>query len=241
MFLLTETLTHYILTIVTTNSNNKQLNNVSKKTIDTSCKIIIEEKNMSEEIKNTENTTEQNEQVQEKRELKTTEKKGLNIADLLLTAILLAAGAVLKFFVGSIINIGGMKPNFIIAMYCMIIVLIRPKVIYCAIIGILAGAICQFFPGTPYLNFASELTGAVAMGFVIKMGFKFGKYDPVPALATFLSTVVSGGLYTILLIFVIGADKSTLVAYIPIVLCTALFNSVIVQILYLPLKKALKK
>jgi cell shape-determining protein MreD len=200
---------------------------------------------MSEEIKNTENTREENEQVQEnlqeKRELKTSEKKGLNIADLLLTAILLAAGAVLKFFVGSIINIGGMKPNFIIAMYCMVIVLIRPKVIYAAIVGLLAGAICQFFPGTPYLNFASELAGAIAMGLLIKMNFKFGKYDPVPALATFLSTVVSGGLYTILLIFVIHADKSTLVAYIPIVLCTALFNSVIVQILYLPLKKALKK
>ena len=104
----------------------------------------------------------------EKRELKEEGKKGLNIADLLLTAILLAAGAVLKFFVGSIINIGGMKPNFIIAMYCMIIVLIRPKILYCAIIGLLAGAICQFFPGTPYLNFASELAGALAMGILIK-------------------------------------------------------------------------
>ena len=181
------------------------------------------------------------ETTQEKIELKAENKKGLNIADLLLTAILLAAGAVLKFFVGSIINIGGMKPNFIIAMYCMIIVLIRPKILYCAVIGLLAGAICQFFPGTPYLNFASELAGALAMGLLIKCPLKFGKFDPVPALATFLSTVVSGGLYTVLLIFVIHADKATLVAYIPIVLCTALFNAVIVQILYYPLKKALKK
>lgn len=178
----------------------------------------------------------------QKRVLVQNEKKsGLSISDLLLTAILLAAGAVLKFFVGSIVNIGGMKPNFIIAMYCMLIILIKPNIIYAAIIGILAGAICQFFPGTPYLNFASELAGAIAMYFFTKIPLKFGKYDPVPALATFLSTVVSGGLYTILLLTFMHADKATLAAYVPIVLCTALFNAVIVQILYIPLKLALKK
>ena len=186
-------------------------------------------------MENTENQTAQ------KRELDTEEKKGLKISDLLLTAILLAAGAILKFFVGSIINIGGMKPNFIIAMYCMIIVLIRPNILYCAIIGILAGAICQFFPGTPYLNFASEFAGAVVMGLLIRIPLKFKQYDPMPALATFLSTVVSGGLYTLLLITVMKADIATLKAYIPIVFCTALFNAVIVQILYIPLKMALKK
>ena len=194
---------------------------------------------INEEQNTTSVTNEEN--VAQKRELKTEEKKkGLNLKDLLLTAILLAAGAVLKFFVGSLINIGGMKPNFIIAMYCMIVVLVRPNVLYCAIIGLLAGAICQFFPGTPYLNFASELAGAVAMGLLIKINLKFGKFDPMPALATFLSTVVSGGLYTVLLLSVMHADKATLVAYVPIVLCTALFNSVIVQILHLPLKAALK-
>ncbi len=182
------------------------------------------------------------ENTTEKRELVQTEKKsGLSISDLLLTAILLAAGAVLKFFVGSIVNIGGMKPNFIIAMYCMIIVLIRPNIIYAAIIGILAGAICQFFPGTPYLNFASELAGAIAMYFLIKLPLKFGKFDPIPAIATFFSTVISGGLYTVLLLTLMHADKATLAAYVPIVLCTALFNAVIVQILYIPLKLALKK
>ena len=52
----------------------------------------------------------------EKRVLNTQEKSGLSLQDLLLTAVLLAAGAVLKFFVGTFINFFGMKPNFIIAM-----------------------------------------------------------------------------------------------------------------------------
>ncbi len=179
----------------------------------------------------------QDKDLGQKRVLKEDVKTGIQIRDLILVAILLAAGAVLKFFVGSIINIGGMKPNFIISMYCMAIILINARVTTAIIIGILAGAICQFFPGTPYLNFASEIAGAVVMALLIKVSFfKFLK----PAISTFLSTVVSGGLYTVLLIFALGADKATLVAYIPIVLCTACINAVIVQVLYIPLRMTLK-
>ncbi|MDR3275743.1 MAG: hypothetical protein LBT11_00805, partial [Treponema sp.] len=61
----------------------------------------------------------------EKREVTRVERKGLGVRDVLLIGILLAAGAVLKFFVGTVINFG-MKPNFIIAMYCLIILLIKP-------------------------------------------------------------------------------------------------------------------
>ena len=178
----------------------------------------------------------------EKRELEQKEKKGLPLRDLLLTAVLLAAGAVLKFFVGQVINIGGMKPNFIIAMYCMVIVLIRPKIWYCLIVGVLAGAICQFFPGTPGLNFASELAGALCMGLMILIPFKNRKMEVLFAgIDTFVSTVVSGGLYTVLLFVFINAKTETLIAYIPIVLGTATLNSIIVAALYAPLMKAIKK
>ena len=57
----------------------------------------------------------------------------------------------------------GLKPNFIIAMYCLAILLIRPKVYEALLIGIIAGAVCQFFPGTPYVNLISEPIGAVVM------------------------------------------------------------------------------
>ena len=178
----------------------------------------------------------------EKRELKQTEKKGITLQDLLLTAVLLAAGAVLKFFVGTFINFFGMKPNFIIAMYCMAIVLIRPKVYYSLIIGIIAGAICQVFPGTPYLNFASEAAGALAMGLLILIpGKTKGAKIGLAAVTTFISTVISGGLYTVLLFVFIKSDPSAMVAYVPIVLGTATLNAIIVGALYVPLMKALKK
>lgn len=178
----------------------------------------------------------------EKRELKTEEKKGLSLQDLLLTAVLLAAGAVLKFFAGTFINFFGMKPNFIIAMYCMAIVLIRPKIYYSIIIGLLAGAICQFFPGTPYLNFGSEFAGALAMGLFIMISAKSKTVEIVlAAVSTFVSTVISGGLYVVMLFVFIKSDPSAMVAYVPIVLGTATLNTIIVALLYVPLMKVLKK
>ena len=177
----------------------------------------------------------------EKRIVATQEKKGFSIQDLILVAVLLAAGAVLKLFVGSVVNFFGMKPNFLIAAYCLAILLVRPNLAGCAIIGLLAGAICQFLPGTPYLNFISELLGAVAMFFMMKVPFKFGKVDLNPLLSTFVSTVISGGSFVVCLFVFMHMDTSGLVAYIPIVLGTAAIGSVLVQALYLPLQKVLKK
>ncbi len=193
---------------------------------------------MSDEI----NTTETNETAGARRESATVEKKGLSIRELVLTAILLAAGAVLKFFVGSVVNFFGMKPNFIIAMYCMAIVLIRPRVFEAMIIGIIAGAICQFFPGTPYLNFLSEFFGALVMCLLIKIPMPKigGKVDIMPLVATFLSTIVSGGIFATFLMVVIKSDPAALAAFVPIVFFTAVFNAIIVQVLYYPLKKTLK-
>lgn len=176
-----------------------------------------------------------------KRELTVKVKKGLSVKDIILVAVLLAAGAVLKFFVGQFVNIGGMKPNFIIAMYCLAIMLIKPKPYEAAVIGLLAGAVCQLFPGTPYLNFASELLGALAMSLLILLPLQIGKLNLRPAICTFISTVVSGGSFVVGLIFVLGAETATLIAYIPIVLGTALINCIIVSLLYIPLKAVLDR
>ena len=102
----------------------------------------------------------------EKRVVKSESGSAAEIRSLILTAVLLAAGTVLKFFAGSVINIGGMKPNFIIAMYCLAILLIRPSLPRAAV--------------------------------------------------------------------------ETLAAYVPIVLCTALINCVIVGVLYVPARAALR-
>jgi hypothetical protein len=183
------------------------------------------------------------EKVQEKREVFKKEKQGLGIRDILLIGILLAAGAVLKFFVGSVINFG-MKPNFIIAMYCLIILLIKPPLLEAAIIGVLAGAVCQFFPGQPYINFISELTGALAMGLLVKIPLERFKLPLKTLLCTFLSTLVSGftfiGVMYLLYYSGAGITPTPLAIFMAIIFGTASINAVIVQVLYVPLKLALK-
>lgn len=176
-----------------------------------------------------------------KREMVADGKKGFDISALILVAVLLAAGAVLKMTVGSFVNFFGMKPNFIIAMYCLAILLVRPNLGQAAIIGLIAGGVCQLLPGTPYLNFISEFLGAITMAALIRVPMKIGRANLQTVVSTFVATVVSGGAFTLCLFVFLGADASSLVAYVPIVLCTALINCVIVQALYLPLRKVLKK
>lgn len=181
----------------------------------------------------------------EKRMIKEKESSGLGLKEIILIAVLLAAGAVLKFFAGSVINFGGMKPNFIIAMYCLAIMIIKPKLREAAIIGLLAGVTCQFFPGTPWLNIGSELVGAVAMCLLLKLPLKFSKVDLRPAVCTWLSSFISGMTYLGLLyiLYYAGADVQpvALTVFLGIILGTSTINAIIVSVLYAPLKLAFKK
>ncbi len=70
---------------------------------------------------------------------------------------------------------------------------------------------------------------------------KIGKVNFTAAIATFLSTLLSGSTFVACLFLFLNAATKSLVAYVPIVLFTALINAVIVQLLYIPLKAVLKK
>lgn len=176
-------------------------------------------------------------------------KAGLTTQDLILIAVLLAAGAVLKLTVGSLLSSMGMKPNFIIAMYCLAIILTRPKLGQALIIGLLAGLICQIplLNATPLLNIPSEILGALACGLLIKVPMSIGgKLDLNPLVNTFISTVVSGGTFALLSVYInvvsTGGDVMVALAtYAAIVLGTATFNCILVQVLAMPLKKVLKR
>ena len=178
----------------------------------------------------------------EKRVVLKEKKSGLSTADVLLVGVLLAVGAVLKFFVGSMFTIG-MKPNFIIAMYCLAILLIKPRFIEAIIIGVLAGAICQVFPGTPYINLISEPIGAIVMVTLMYLPLQIKKFSLKPIIGTFLSTLASGSAYigVLYMAFYTGANVKTMPisVFIVMVLGTAVLNTIIVQVLYIPLKLAL--
>lgn len=196
-------------------------------------------------IQETVNTLQPRVSATGKREVKTQEKKGFTTQDLILVAVLLAAGAVLKLTVSSFFSFAGMKPNFIIAMYCLAIILVRPNVGQAVIIGLLAGLMCQIpmLNATPWVNVASETLGGLACGLLIMIPMKIGKFDINPLVSTFLSTVVSG--YTFALIVGVCLNGLplgvTLITYAVMVFGTAAVNCVLVQILVIPLQRVLKK
>jgi hypothetical protein len=177
----------------------------------------------------------------EKRVVLKEQKKGLSVSDVILVGVLLAVGAVLKFFVGSMFTV--MKPNFIIAMYCLAILLIRPKFYEAIIIGIIAGAVCQIFPGTPYVNLISEPVGAFVMAILVYLPLQIKKFSLKPIVGTFLSTLASGFTFIgiVYAAFYAGANVKTIPieVFIGIIFGTAVINSIIVQILYVPLKLAI--
>lgn len=183
--------------------------------------------------------------IMEKRVVAQKSVSGLTIRDFILVGVLLAAGAVLKFFIGSFINFGGMKPNFVIAMYCLAIVLVKPKLHEALIIGVIAGALCQFMPGTPYINIVSEAIGAGAMCLLMLLPLQFKKLNLRPAVCTFLSTLISGFVYlgVLYLACYMGADvtPTALGVFAGIIFGTAFINTIIVGILYIPLSLAFKK
>ena len=180
--------------------------------------------------------------MSEKREIRNIdEKKGFKIADLILVAVLLAAGQVLKMTLGTALSSIGVKPNFIIAMYCLAILLIKPSLLQALIIGLLAGAINQINPATPWLNFISEPLGALAMVLLIKIPMKVKNFDLSPVVSTFLSTVVSGGSFVACRYLFMGANIADLPANLVVVFGTSAINAIIVEALYYPLRKVLNR
>lgn len=190
--------------------------------------------------------TELNTAAARKRIVAKREREGLSVRDLILVAVLLAAGAVLKLTVSSFLSFGGMKPNFIIAMYCLAIILVRPKLAQAIVIGLIAGLICQIpmLAATPYVNIPSEVLGALACGLLIRIPLKIGgKLDLNPLVTTFLSTVVSGYTFAIIVGVVLNGLSLpvTLVTYAVMVFGTATINCILVAVLAMPLRRVLER
>lgn len=183
-----------------------------------------------------------------KREMHIEEKKGLKTADLVLAAVLIAAGAVLKLVIGMVFQ-GGVKPNFMIAAYCLALLLIRPKTYaqgaaYGAVIGLITGAVSQIplLCGTPFVNLVSELVGGAVIGVLAAVPAKAGGFNVMPAVGTFVATFVSGSLFSAIVVAMKSMDAMAgLVQYGPIVVVTALCNAALVAVLIVPLRRALRK
>ncbi len=162
----------------------------------------------------------------------------LDISSLVLLAVLLAAALILNMTLGNALAMTGIKPQFIIAAYALAILLTRANLAQGVVYGLLAAAVTQLSTSIPGLNFFTEACGAAVMVALVvsKLG---GKVNPL--VSAFAATLVSGALFAVVGTLIMGFDITAALPKVPVVLSTAVFNAVVVQALYIPLAKVLKK
>ncbi|MGI6230173.1 MAG: hypothetical protein ACOYJL_04575 [Tractidigestivibacter sp.] len=165
----------------------------------------------------------------------------LSITSLVLLAVLLAAGTILNMTVGNALATVGIKPQFIIAAYALAILLTNANFGQAAIFGLISAAVIQLSTSIPGLNFFTELCGALTMCAIAHLNIKVGGKNVTPLVATFVATLVSGALFAVCGNVIMGAAMATALVKVPIVLGTACFNAIVVQALYLPLSKVMKR
>jgi hypothetical protein len=166
----------------------------------------------------------------------------MSTRDIVLTGILLAAGTVIRMFFPKL----PVTPNFIISMYCLSILLTRPRILECLAIGIVSAILSQLTSGAPvpFINFASETVGVLACYLIAKPRYRLSikNYSLKPALATLLTTMASGCTFVLILSLAL-MSKGKGAKYIMIatvVAPTAIANTVITQLCYEPLKRVLR-
>jgi len=168
--------------------------------------------------------------------------------DIAIVGILLAVGAILRYFLAMLHT--PLTPNMVIAFYCLAIILIRPKVYEALGIGIVAGILSMLISSSifPPANLISEPIGALVC-FAIYGALK-NRSKIAPTAATFLTTLASGFSFAAVAIIFVGATilskydgdlMNFVLVFVPIVVITAIFNAIIVQILYFPASRVLMR
>jgi hypothetical protein len=172
-----------------------------------------------------------------------TEKKShMSTRDIILAGILMAAGTVIRAVFPKL----PVTPNFIISMYCLAILLVRPRFLEAIAVGIVAAILSQLTSGSPvpFLNFLSEPLGCTVCFLLTVPRYRpaIKSYTFKPAIVTLLSTIASGVTFVVVLSLVLmskGKDaKYIMIA--TVVLPTAAANMVITQLCYEPLKRVLR-
>lgn len=166
----------------------------------------------------------------------------LDVASLVLLAILFAAGFVLNMTVGKALAITGIQPEFIIAAYCLAILILQPTLPQAVLMGVLAATVIQITTSIPGLEYLGDIPASAVMFLFARAIPGRDKAGLIPLVGTFVTTAVSGLIFaSVATVVVLGAAPSSIVAMLPVVFGTALANCVIVQVLYLPLKKAARR
>ncbi len=161
---------------------------------------------------------------------------------LTISTLMLAIGMLLHLVSPSV---AGFTPNWMIATYVVAILLTKPTYRQCLGICMVA-ALMEVFTSKsafPYGDFASEFFGAYVAGFFAHSvpPIKIGRFSLRPAIAGFVTTLVSGFTFVSILTLVMGIPlKVYLYAMLPMVALVGVGNGIITPFLYFPALRLFK-
>ena len=91
------------------------------------------------------------------------------------------------------------------------------------------------------IDFAAEGIAAMLMAVIVNAAAKDGQVKPgIAIVATFVTTFVSGVIFMVIKMAMLGVVGELAAAMLPVVAMTAVFNAILVGALYVPIQKALK-
>lgn len=170
------------------------------------------------------------------------ERRGLDIQSLVLLAVLLAAGFILNFTAGKAISAvsgGAIAPEFIVSAFCLAILVIRPTIPQALVIGLISAAVIQITTSSPGIDLVAEGIAAVAMASIVNVGARTPARNLVPAVGTFITTFLSGMIFMVIKMALMGFAGELAAVMTPVVTVTAVFNAILVGALYQPVKQSL--
>lgn len=170
------------------------------------------------------------------------ERRGLDIQSLILLAVLLAAGFILNFTAGKAISAvsgGAIAPEFIVSAFCLAILVIRPTIPQALVIGLISAAVIQITTSSPGIDFVAEGIAAVAMASIVNVGARTPARNLVPVVGTFITTFLSGMIFMVVKMTLMGFAGELAAVMTPVVTVTAVFNAILVGALYQPVKQSL--
>ena len=175
--------------------------------------------------------------------------------DIAIVGILLAVGAIARVAALYAPLPPFLVPNFVIVFYCLAIILVVPKFSEALGIGFIGGIISALISHSifPPGNLISEPIGAVACLLVFQVMRK--RCSAAPAVSTFVAMFASGISFICVVVLLVmvapgllfkAFSYESLYAFfsammIMIVIPTAIINTIIAQLLYVPASRALSR
>lgn len=167
---------------------------------------------------------------------------GIKIKNLVLLAVLLAAGFILNFTVGKAISAvsgGAISPEFIISAFCLAILIVRPGIGQALVMGLISAAVIQITTSTPGVDFIAEGVAAMAMAAIVRMGMRGAAGPLIPVVGTFATTFLSGVIFMVLKMALMGFASQLAAVMLPVIALSSVFNAILVGALYQPVRKSL--